>query len=463
MEKHIDAEELYLTFKLEQTNLPQFSKENVKIKKISSSISPSNFIKLMYYANNDINPRNPTINKITRDIDETLNTSPELFWLKTKGIVIATKSCQVLERNRVKISLFNPEKADEYLKKQEGIMDGGHNAFAIAYYIVDVLFDKVKKWKKWNDFKEFWTLNYDAIVDEFNKRGGDEATKFKFSIPIEIISPEEENDEKEFCDTISAICDARNNNAQLGQPAKDNQEGCYNYLKKILSPDKYSIIWKPGQESGNIRIEDIVSMAVIPFIYLQNIGKLSEEKYGTINKVSVYSQKGLCVKFFSKVLQSKEFSEKPVGTGQYELKSSLIKSALDLTEDIMKFFDLLYKEFPDMYNKAGGSFGRITDVKLKDNMNYLFKTINEKTKYAYSYGFFYPLLCGITEFMQYNEKTETISWKVNPASPNFNINDLDIKLFTGFFPMAQYTPNIIGKSVSFYDAAAVAFKNYISQ
>ena len=104
MEKHIDAEELYLTFKLEQTNLPQFSKENVKIKKISSSISPSNFIKLMYYANNDINPLNPTINKITRDIDETLNTSPELFWLKTKGIVIATKSCQVLERNRSRSS-----------------------------------------------------------------------------------------------------------------------------------------------------------------------------------------------------------------------------------------------------------------------------------------------------------------------------------------------------------------------
>lgn len=462
MEK-IDSKEFYLILKLGQTNSPQFSKENVKIKKILSSISPSNFIKLMHYANNDINPRNATNNKIARDIDETLQTSPELFWLKTKGIVLATKHCEVLDRNRIKISFYNPELADEHSKKQEGIMDGGHNAFAIAYYIANVLFEKVKKWKKWNDFKKYWDDNYEGILEEFDKKGGDEANEFKFSIPIEIISPNDENDDSEYCDAISEICDARNNNAPLGQPEKDNQEGCYDYLKQILPTSKYSIIWKSGQESGNIRVEDVVSMAVIPFIYLQSIGKLSEDKYGTINKVSVYSQKGACVKFFSKVLQSKEFSAKPTGSGQYVLKSDLIKSALDLTEDIMKFFDLLYKEFPYMYNKAGGSFGRITDVKVKDNTNYLFKTIDEKAEYRYSYGFFYPLLCGITEFMQYDEETDTVLWKVNPTSASFNIKDLDIKLFTGFFSMSQYNPNVIGKSASFYDAAAVTFKNYISK
>lgn len=459
MTKDKETSENYITIKLEQSNVPQFSKESVKIKRITSSISPSNFIRLLRYANNAINPRNAIINKIVYAIQETLEHDPELFWFKSKGLVIATKHCSVLERNRVKISLYNPECADDLLKRQEGIMDGGHNAFAIAFYIANKLFDDLKKWKKWDDCKQFWTSKYDEILERFDEMGGDQAEAFRFSIPVEIISPADENDAAEYCDAISEICNARNNNAQLGQSAKDNQEGCYDYLKSILPADKYSIIWKPGQQEGNIHVEDVVSMAVIPLIFLQNIGRL-DPGIGTLSKVSIYSQKNQCVKFFSKVVSNPKYSDKPKGSGKYILKSGLIKSAFNMTEDIMKFFDLLYEKFPDMYNAAGGCFGRITDVKIKQNKNFLFKT-RADAQYRYSYGFFYPLLCGITELMEYNKKTDTVNWKVNPASQDFKLEELDIKLFTGFFAMSQYNPNVIGKSASFYDAASVAYQSYM--
>ncbi|MBR5674202.1 MAG: hypothetical protein IKW97_07355 [Muribaculaceae bacterium] len=458
--KDQNSVENYLILKLEQSNAPQISREGVKIKKITSSISVGNFIKLLFYANNDINPRNATNNKVAKDIIETLTVSPELFSLMSKGIVVATKHCTVLDRNRVRISLYDPETADDQLKLQEGIMDGGHNAFAIAYFIVNVL-DFEVKWKRWIDCKKFWNENYTEITKRFKDKGGDDNDQFRFSIPIEILSPENNEDDEEYCDAIASICDARNNNVQLGQPAKDNQEGCYDYLKTILPKEVYPISWKPGEDNGVIRVEDVISLATIPFMYLQKKGKLDSDIFGTLNKVSVYSQKGACIKFFGKVIMNEKFSDKPVGEGKYILKSGLIKSALNMTEDIMKFFDILYDRFPGMYNEAGGSFGKMNSVELKKNKNFLFRTLDTEVSYKYPYAYFYPVLCGITELMKYDPRTDTIGWIVNPSTTEFNLKELDISLYTNLFPSVHYNPNVIGKTSSFYDVAAIPFTQYL--
>lgn len=61
-----------------------------------------------------------------------MDKSPELFWYKTKGILLSTEECEILDRGRVRISLDNAD--------YEGIMDGGHNTFAIARFIIDKLY-----------------------------------------------------------------------------------------------------------------------------------------------------------------------------------------------------------------------------------------------------------------------------------------------------------------------------------
>ena len=106
-----------IILKLEHTNVPLSSREDVKIKKIISSISPGTLIRLVKNADNKINPRTATANPITKAIYETLDKSPSLFWYKTKGILIATKKCDLLDRNRIRISFDDPV--------FEGIMDGG--------------------------------------------------------------------------------------------------------------------------------------------------------------------------------------------------------------------------------------------------------------------------------------------------------------------------------------------------
>ena len=101
-------------------------------------------------ADNKVNPRTAKINPITKSIHETLETSPDLFWYKSKGILLSTESCKFLDRNRIEISLGDEE--------HEGIMDGGHNTFAIGTYLIEKLFsDKIKTW---NECKDYCCLLY---------------------------------------------------------------------------------------------------------------------------------------------------------------------------------------------------------------------------------------------------------------------------------------------------------------
>ena len=67
---------------------PQLSRENVKINKLVSSINAQDFIRLLRKADNKVNPRSARKNAITEGIQETLESSPELLWLKSKGILL---------------------------------------------------------------------------------------------------------------------------------------------------------------------------------------------------------------------------------------------------------------------------------------------------------------------------------------------------------------------------------------
>lgn len=430
--------------KLEHTNVPQTSREEKKINKIISSISPSTLIRLVKVADNKINPRTASVNAITTSIYETLDKSPELFWYKTKGILIATKECQLLDRNRVRLSFDQPT--------YEGIMDGGHNTFAIARFIIDKLYGI--KFKKWEECKTFWEEHYDEIVDKFKKV--ETESSFRFSIPVEILYPNETLGAlEEYYDAIAEICSARNNNIQLKETAKGNQIGCYDYLKDRLS--KYPIIWKTG-DAGIIKSEDVIAMADIPFYFLQEQGLLPENDVKKFNRVNLYSQKGQCILFFNEIIKHASFSKEE--KGKYVLISPLIKSALNMTEDIMKLFDQLYISFPYLYNKNNGSFGRIVEVKNKKS-KVRFKTTDKECDYLYPDGYIYPLISGIIKLMEYDESSNTIKWKINPSSDNFNIEDINIMKYTGWIKQLDYNPQKVGKTNLMYLEADEVFNAYL--
>lgn len=441
--------------------VPSYADGGFGIKTIKTKVGVRGFIDIMHFANNDINPRSATNNPVVKAIKDTLDFIPSLYSLMTKGIVIATLHCRPQDNNTIQMSMYEPNTADERLKSLEGIMDGGHNAFAVASYIIGVLFPDVKPFKTWNEMKAYWKKHYSEIVNKFDFLGGEDKKEFRFTIPVEIVSPADENDNADYCEAISCICSARNNNVQLTKAAKDNHEGCYDFLKEILPANKYAIKWRPGQENATIKVEDVVSMAYLPLLFLQkNTNRLDPKTFGAFNAINVYSSKSKCVESFSKVLSSENFSDYPEGEAHYVLTSPLIKSALSMTEDIMKFFDRLYEKFPSLYNRYGGKFGHIAGVERKENTKYLFYTNSATAGYQYSYGFFYPLLCAVTELMEYNAKTDTLSWKVNPASDDFDLDKLNLSIYANMFDMVGKNPNKIGKNETFYQVAAMAFRSY---
>jgi len=428
------------------------SKEQVKINKLISSIAPVDFIKLLKKADNIVNPRSAKINKITRNIHETLEISPELFWYKSKGILLSTENCEILDRNRVRISLDNVD--------YEGIMDGGHNAFAIATFFVEKLFGK--NLKDWDECKNFWKSNYDGIVKEFDKNISNLSN---FSIPIEIIYPnDEEGAINQFYDHISEICKARNTNVELTETSKGNQIGLYDHLKKNLN--QFEIIWKSGT-LGKIKSEDVLSMSSIPLLTLQE-NKLLPNDLNQLNPVSIYSQKSKSVDFFNSVLEHKEISVED--KGKHTLKNSYVESGLDMVEDIMRFFDKLYLDFPNLYNKISPGFGRIKSVddgtkKNKDKARpkppipkpTLFRT--GKSKVSYPFGFIYPLITGVTELMEIDTESQKLKWIISPMA--INLNDLEMEQYIDAIKLANYDPQTVGKQNLFYSQAKSIFKTYV--
>ena len=427
-----------LNHKFEKQN----SLEGKRICKIVSSISPRDFIRLLKMADNKVNPRTATVNTIVRNIEETLSVSPELYFFKTKGLLISTQSCDPLDRNRVKLS-FNDTQT-------EGIMDGGHNAFAIGRFIYRKLYGDCK-FKEWKDLKVFWDdeNNYMDLENKYKEYPSPD--EFNFSIPIEIITPFDASEDAlaDFYDHIADICSARNSNVQLTDAAKSNQRGCYDYLKYIM-PSDFQVIWKNG-EAGITKVEDVTALACIPLIKLSSLNYFSDHgiDIGSLSKISVYSQKSKCVKYFGNVMMNKQISS--TDKGKYILQDNTVKSALDLLVDIMRFCDKMYYYFPDLYNFNGGSFGRITGVSKKGNkkFNGPFNSFNG-SEYKYAYGFFYPIICGLTELMEL--ENGALRWKLNPLYIDFS--DETIKsVFTQYMNIVRildYNPNKVGKDNSTY-------------
>ena len=365
----------------------QSSLEGKKISKIVSSISPWDFIRLLKDADNKVNPRTATVNPVVRSIEETLNVSPELYFFKTKGLLISTQSCELLERNRVKLSFDDSQ--------TEGVMDGGHNAFAIGRFLYKKLYGDCR-FKEWKELKEYWDddENYADLEKRYKEYPSPD--EFKFSIPIEIITPSDSSEEAltDFYDNIADICSARNSNVQLTDAAKSNQRGCYDYLKYIM-PSDFQVIWKNG-EAGMTKVEDVTALACIPLVKLSSLNYFSDHgiDIGVLSKISVYSQKSKCVKFFGNVMMNKQISS--TDKGKYILQDNTVKSALDLLVDIMRFCDKMYFYFPLLYNYNGGSFGRIKGAVLqKPKTTYKgpFCSFSKSSEYKYAYVFFYTFIC----------------------------------------------------------------------
>lgn len=408
-----------------------------KLKKVLCIIDAENMSKLLDHVSLAANPRESKKNKVTNAIIDTLHTSPESMVHKTKGLLISTQKCEVLERGRFKLS-FEDEKTD-------GVLDGGHNMLAIGTFLLEKYYSdemesipsEILKIKCWDDFSEVWG-KYSHQLDDFVKGQN-------FMLPIEIIFPSE-NASIDFAEQVFEISDARNNNSPLTAGTKADHRGYYDVLKDKIDPKIVDLIaWKDNESGKRIKREDVVALSLIPLIALQKNGRL--DKVNDINPVTIYNSKSQCVDLYSKVIE--EYKDE---NGKLP---NVICNALTLMQDIPRFYDLVYKTFPAAYNEHSPAFGRISAVKkAKEEKKYITKFYKQECEYRYPDGYILPFICSLYELITVDG--DNVNWAAD-------IEDL-IKDFTRYEMLVgtikdnDYDPQKVGKSSAAYKGCAMSMR-----
>jgi hypothetical protein len=206
------------------------------VRKFYGLLPPKSLIQLLDTDDLAANPRSAKKGSVTADIEDSLRVGAELFPAKTKGILLASSSYKVLERDRYQLAFVEPE--------SEGILDGSHNALAAGRHILreaGLSPRDLNRVRDWEEFRKVWSENRNAIAEI--------ADVLDFEMPVEIQVPADMHDEdvvETFKSSLLEIGAARNNNVQLTEETKANKKGFYDVFKEHL----------PTSLTGVGRVED---------------------------------------------------------------------------------------------------------------------------------------------------------------------------------------------------------------
>lgn len=435
-----------------------FSSEKVpSISRVAGFIDAKNFFELQQSLGIDSNPRQPKKSSVTDDIAETLEKKPNYFHLMSKGLLISATSCKELERHRFKLSFSNNDYGPA------GILDGGHNTFAIGRYMLDYVMDNksdVKKIRDWPTYRNAWEQQASVLKEYLDD--------FQFLVPIEVLYPthqDEDDSLREWGEAILDITSARNNNLQLTDSTKDNFQGLYDFLKETL-PDELSkkIEWKTN-DGGEIKVADVVAISLIALSTLPE----SVTKTKNFNPVQIYRSKQACVEEFRRILVD---GGNGIEAGSnFTLQNEGVKSALSLTGKLLQGYDEIFCQLPEAYNANEGKFGRIQDVRIWDPTKaetgekkysrkpFLSKFFGKEAQYQYAEGYFVPLVVALRQLISYDDNLGIVNWNTDPIKfIEAHINSI-VSEYATVIKMSKYEPQKIGKDRGSYQIAENAVRH----
>lgn len=428
-------------------------------KKIIGVMKGKYIVPLIDNLNLDANPRSSKTGGTTDAIQETLENTPLLFPFKSKGILIASSKYEMLERNRIKIMPQN--------LSIEGILDGGHNTLAIGLFILNralIYTSNVmpKGSKTWDQFKNIWNDNR-KIIEEYLTaiKNGEVDDDLNFYIPVEILVPEDQDNIlclNRFTSNLIEICDARNNNAELQLSAKANQKGYFDTLKQLMKDHNQGVCdrieWKTN-DGGDIKVADLVALAWIPLNLINPLHDANGRVIEPVAPTLIYSGKGSCLKQFDKLMSSPECtSNDEDGNYKSHLYNEEVRSALKIAVQFTEIYDYIYEKFPEYYNQAGGTYGRITSVKKLNE-----KRKNKQTPFSGKKietispdGFIAPLVYGMQSLLErkmVNGQAQIV-WKQAPMTFLFNNLQKIVADYFGIITLCDYDPQKVGKATQSY-------------
>jgi len=426
------------------------------VRRIVGFVSARSFIQLLDAVDLSANPRSAKAGSVTSEIMASIAETADLFPFKTKGVLLGTANYRALERHRYELQFDDSE--------VEGILDGGHNSFAIGCYVLlqaGLSSKEVRAILTWEDLKKAWVSNRDRI----------DAAKdaLDFMVPVELLLPSDLNEVdsvEQFTSSLLDICAARNNNVQLSEETKAAKKGFYDEIKQLLPPDlAKNIEWKTNA-GGEIKVRDIIALAWIPLSVLPLPDGIR------VNPNQIYRNKAVCVEAFNKLMGHDEVSEQIEGY-THQLHNPKILSAFELLSSLPRLYDQLYADLPEAYNRAGGHFGRIGAVKMFDaskvkekNPKYLRNQpctpfFGLPVNYTCPDGFLVPLIYGARALIK--QKDGLLSWKIDPGVFFKNHLSEILKSYKLVMEMALFDPQKVGKNISAYEFAEATIQATLSK
>ncbi|MBW3081741.1 hypothetical protein [Bifidobacterium saguinibicoloris] len=420
------------------------------------------------------NPRNSKTGPVTKAIQQSIDEDPMLFPFKTKGLLLAASDYEELRRGRIRVIFKDPS--------TEGILDGGHNTLAIGLLILERALGYARAMgnthakmpsgaKTWSDFKELWKANRELIeayqesvrkdetLDSGEEPQGDDLS---FYVPVELLVPTVPSDPicvEDFSNNLLEICVARNNNAELNASAKANQKGYFDALADALgkvSPEVHDRIeWKTNN-GGDIKVQDIIALTWIVLRRLCPVEDGDGKKVEAPAPTKLYASKGGCLALFERFMSSEKVTSQDHGSYRHGLRNETVRKAFALAAQIPALYDRIYAEFPGLYNRAGGSYGRITAVK---NLNA--RTVEKVAPFSGTPvdavspdGFITPLVYGLTVLVD----KEKMEWRTDPAAFLDKWLPGIVKRYAQVFVPCDYDPQKVGKSAVSYNTVEDAYK-----
>lgn len=444
-----------VTIKFEQ------SSEQVtgSILRVTGLVKVRSLIPLIDAVDLEANPRSSRVGPVTDAIGESLENTPETFPFKTKGLLVGASMFERRDRARYELTFSDPQ--------IEGILDGGHNTLALGLYLLKLAVGEtaaVRKVRKWQDFKEVWHQERDAIA-EFRAAHQGENAELDVLVPVELLLPADPDNEivvEDFSSSLLDICAARNNNVQLKAETKANQSGYFDNLKELLPAEiAKRVEWKTN-DGGEIKSADLVALL---WVALEKLDPMPLDDDGRRVDApvpqNIYRSKGDCVNRFERLMSSPEVSSDNTGQYKRELRSPRVLSALKVGARLPELFDRIYAEFPDLYNANDGKFGRITAVKKLNPPNSRAKKLTKFTKREVSTrlpeGYIVPLVYGLQSLLEADENGH-IAWRTDPDAFLDKHLPAIVAQYKLIMAPWNYDPQKIGKDPGAYTLALNAFE-----
>lgn len=407
----------------------------------------------------DANPRNSKVGPVTRAILETLEMSPDLYPIKSKGILLGASQYSFLDgEGRVGLNFEN--------RKLEGVLDGGHNMLAIGLFLLSNALDdgkqkkEVAKVKNWIAFKEL----HDKYREQFDVYLSSGKEELQIKAWVELILPPSEDDiaVEKFEGVLLEIQDARNNNAQLSQVTKTDKQGYFEELKRFLDADIASKVeWKEN-DGGTIKAADLIALTWIPLSALELFPKDADGKnVMPPSPVSLYASKATGVNRFDEFMSCESITT--TQGAEVSLDSLPVRSAMRLAADMPRIHDYITAHIARSYNRNGARYGSIAAVASKNK-----GTRDPRTKYTGQLidknspdGFIAPLVYAMKALVLKHDDG-TVEWAMDPNEfLNSSLDSMvdilrDFILNTGDDTSAD--PQKIGKNASVYTSCFQAAK-----